>query len=147
MGNFWFQPRFFVKMMEVCYIKLRLADGTTTCMPKFFTGMLETPDDWEEVLKTQAIETEAIDREGFKHPELRARLGRIKERWAARWRYMHSPKFSVAYATDPEYVNVDLHAIDGGQTLAGVNMCQCLLIDFKERRRPEGDHHGRSEPR
>ena len=78
-GKFWFGVRFFVKMMEVCYTLLRMADGIKPCVSKFFNGMLSMPAAWDVVMAAQVVETNAIEDEGFNDPEVRARLGPMKE--------------------------------------------------------------------
>ena len=137
-GKFWFEVRFFVKMMEVCYTLLRMADGTKPCMSKFFNGMLSMPAAWDAVIAAQVVETNAIEDEGFNDPEVRARLGPMKERLQDRRVYMHSPMLGAAFATDPEFRKVDLLSADGGGVLNDFKtMCTRILIDFKDDEDPE----------
>ena len=137
-GKFWFEVRFFVKMMEVCYTLLRMADGTKPCMSKFFNGMLSMPAAWDAVIAAQVVETNAIEDEGFNDPEVRARLGPMKERLQDRRVYMHSPMLGAAFATDPEFRKVDLLSVDGGGVLNDFKtMCTRILIDFKDDEDPE----------
>ena len=92
----------------------------------------------DAVIAAQVVETNAIEDEGFNDPEVRARLGPMKERLQDRRVYMHSPMLGAAFATDPEFRKVDLLSVDGGGVLNDFKtMCTRILIDFKDDEDPE----------
>lgn len=129
-GEFWFELEFFVALMLPVYELLRMGDGASPCMSKFFHSFLKLPERWDEICRQQALASNAPDGEGWHSSTVLERLTHVKEKGANRLRDIWNPMMSAAYALDPEYRSVDLHGINGGQILLDLHtIYERLLID------------------
>lgn len=129
-GEFWFELEFFVELMLPVYELLRMGDGASPCMSKFFHHFLKLPDRWDEICQQHALASKAPDGAGWKSPTVLERLVIVKEKGANRLRDIWNPVMSAAFALDPEYRSVDLHEINGGQILLDLHtVYERLLIN------------------
>ncbi|CAM9448313.1 unnamed protein product [Ectocarpus sp. 4 AP-2014] len=130
-GEFWFEVNFFVQMMTPLYELLRMGDGVLPCMSKFLNGFMKIPQRWDHVVELQQDVTKATEGEGWKDPDVLARVPDMKDKAESRLEYVWNPMMSAAWILDPEYRSMDLakNPHGGRMLLDTTAMFKRLLID------------------
>eukprot|EP00904_Undaria_pinnatifida_P006004 jgi/Undpi1/2533/HiC_scaffold_13.g05912.m1 len=113
------------------YKLLRMGDGALPCMSKFLNGFMKIPERWDQVVELRQDVSKAMEGEGWKDPDVLARLPNMKDNAESRLEFVWSPIMSAAWILDPEYRSRDLTKNPrGGRMLTDTTtMFKRLLID------------------
>ena len=108
-----------------------MGDGALPCMSKFLNGFMKIPERWDQIVELRQDVSKAMEGEGWKDPDVLARLPDMKDKAESRLEFVWSPIMSAAWILDPEYRSRDLTKNPrGGRMLTDTTtMFKRLLID------------------
>jgi hypothetical protein len=123
-GTFWDSLRFIAAVFEPCYKLMRKTDSATPIMGKFYHLMSELGGALEDIF--------AEGKPWSKDPWVDHKE-EIVEAHTQRWVYMHTPYHSAGFALDPNFLTLDVNAMNGGEVFSGLTaVIEKVLYDDED---------------